>query len=638
MADVVDPDEPGQTTGALDLEPVVEELDPDVVAADSVRTVDGRVDDRLEPGRLGHVSLAAKPATAAQSNGARQPAAQSPAGGADLIRDRPGQPNVLNDIRAGAGLARRAPVAEQADERLGELDLRVATQDEETCHRWDTLAPLFDEQTASAQGSFRPVSCPDSRQIRLHPGVVEVRCGRVRLGTAIERRLALVIAEFLRLERPKLAVLIADPEERIAGGAFVDPFARLDLGQDQVIALASSRYALDQLERVTHRRHRKVHRRLAPLVDEPPGPIDPLDQAVLDADADQAAFGVREPDENVAEASTADPRALALVPLPFGCGPEPLDSVVIGQEAELFERELPIGHHEMLSCTLKSLQYAGAAVLTTGGLQEVITMVAITITGNDLTDAELILPELACRITTPKEARSFGDLAGWMFTARAADLHAGFVHALKGPSLAAPTILVRPLVELAIQTHWIALDPDRNFTAWRGHSEEQDAKALRELAKHLPRPGGGPYAPDALQASIDAKEAEVAAARAGTGRASGPLRPSLTEMVEALAKRDKGAAFALWQAYDDAYRATSPTTHSEATSFKANLIEHADGALEYRESAPVSTELLQYVAVGCLAFTLEAAAAMTGQGEIAEMALHWRLRLAQEPIEESTPA
>jgi hypothetical protein len=86
---------------------------------------------------------------------------------------------------------------------------------------------------------------------------------------------------------------------------------------------------------------------------------------------------------------------------------------------------------------------------------------AIRNTASALVDAELALPALASNIRSPNEARSFGDVSGGMFAARAADIYAGFVHALEGPSKVAPTILVRPLVELAIQTHWIALDPER---------------------------------------------------------------------------------------------------------------------------------------------------------------------------------
>lgn len=113
---------------------------------------------------------------------------------------------------------------------------------------------------------------------------------------------------------------------------------------------------------------------------------------------------------------------------------------------------------------------------------------AISITGNDLTDAELLLDELASRVRTPNGARSLADVAGGMFAARAVDLHRNFVHALAGPSHAGPVVAARPLVELAILIHWIAADPVRNFPAWVGHSEARDAKALRAMIEHLPGP------------------------------------------------------------------------------------------------------------------------------------------------------
>ena len=49
-APIDDPDQPREPARALHLDPVVEHLDADVVAAQAVRAVDDRVDDVLDPG------------------------------------------------------------------------------------------------------------------------------------------------------------------------------------------------------------------------------------------------------------------------------------------------------------------------------------------------------------------------------------------------------------------------------------------------------------------------------------------------------------------------------------------------------------------------------------------------------------
>jgi hypothetical protein len=223
-------------------------------------------------------------------------------------------------------------------------------------------------------------------------------------------------------------------------------------------------------------------------------------------------------------------------------------------------------------------------------------------------------------------------VAGGLFGARARDLYRGFLHALDGPSTIAPTILTRPLVELAILTRWIQDDVPRRFDMWTAHSEEMDAKAIRQLAVNLPRPAGDPFGPAAVHPVLTAKDARAGAARTAAGRETPPrLLPGLVEMIDAIVKNDPNEGLALRQAYDLAFRSISPATHSDASSFKAGLDERPDGTVEFVETSPVPIELLRRVAAGCAAYAIESAAKLCGEDEIAGAALAIRLHLSSAP-------
>lgn len=193
---------------------------------------------------------------------------------------------------------------------------------------------------------------------------------------------------------------------------------------------------------------------------------------------------------------------------------------------------------------------------------------------DELTMAELVLDELGSRLPSPTEANSIQGVAGSLLGARARDLHRGFVHALDGPSMIAPTILTRPLVELAILIRWIQDNARLRFEMWTAHSEEMDARAIRQLSVNLPRPADDPFGPAAVHPVLEAKDARATAARTAAGRETPPrLLPGLVEMVDAIVKSHPDEGLALRQAYDLAFRSISPATHSDASSFRASLDE-----------------------------------------------------------------
>src|SRR5205807_425091 len=57
LARIDDPHQAREPPGALDLDPVVEDLHPDVVPAETVGAMYDRVDDALDPSRLRHQTL-----------------------------------------------------------------------------------------------------------------------------------------------------------------------------------------------------------------------------------------------------------------------------------------------------------------------------------------------------------------------------------------------------------------------------------------------------------------------------------------------------------------------------------------------------------------------------------------------------
>jgi len=210
----------------------------------------------------------------------------------------------------------------------------------------------------------------------------------------------------------------------------VDTLARFHLDDDEVVRFSSSVGAVERLERVAHWREGEVERRLAPFVDQLLGAIDTLDLSILDADADEAAFGVGKPDEQVRQGSRADTRSLALQPLPLGRSSKPFHPIVVRKESELLKGELlKACHGGMLSRTLKTLDLRDRS--------DMMTTFATFVDATDLKQwadrrtAQETLPELVGRLvhaTAPSASRiSFRagegvQLGGWdgLVTAHAA--------------------------------------------------------------------------------------------------------------------------------------------------------------------------------------------------------------------------
>jgi hypothetical protein len=246
----------------------------------------------------------------------------------------------------------------------------------------------------------------------------------------------------------------------------------------------------------------------------------------------------------------------------------------------------------------------------------------------DLALAEIGLDELASRLPSPVGRPDITAVAGALFGSRCRDLYAGFLHACEGPSAIAPLVLARPLIELAILVRWMRDDAEQRFKQWQAHSADMDTKAMRQAAEHLPRPVRDPFHIDQWSGLLAEKDSMAAKAREEANRESQDrVLPGLTEMIQAIGKRNKADAHALWQGYDLAFRSISPATHSDEASFRMGLTQYPDGSADYAERPTVEPDALRLIVASCVAYTTESAALMCGLDELASTALAIRAML-----------
>jgi hypothetical protein len=112
--------------------------------------------------------------------------------------------------------------------------------------------------------------------------------------------------------------------------------------------------------------------------------------------------------------------------------------------------------------------------------------------------------------------------------------------------------------------------------------------------------------------------------------------PPLDRLVMEVEKADPGHRVAIRQAYDLAYRAMSPWTHSEATSFKSTA-SGEPGALTYHgDVSPFPQEPIHVMAAMMYAYVLEVVGRAASDGSDVD-ARQWRDMLAVYPMT-PTPA
>src|SRR5262249_9688570 len=103
-----------ETSGALDLDAVVEHRDPDVVAGDGVRAVDDGVDEAFHPCVFGNDADRAKTSVRAKRLTHGELLFDDAASFDKLVRDRALDTHVSEELLADSGLCGGASVADDA--------------------------------------------------------------------------------------------------------------------------------------------------------------------------------------------------------------------------------------------------------------------------------------------------------------------------------------------------------------------------------------------------------------------------------------------------------------------------------------------------------------------------------------------
>jgi len=224
---------------------------------------------------------------------------------------------------------------------------------------------------------------------------------------------------------------------------------------------------------------------------------------------------------------------------------------------------------------------------------------------------------LAASISSdPYEQATHSEFYAGLFAIRGESLLLNFLHSLTSPGELGPLIAVRPLVELAIRSKWVSLDPELHGERWLAHSEQRDLIAIRGLLENI-GPRVNPRLPEEfIAAQVELKTQLVDAVKRKPGRDgrvhASPL-PDLAEMVREISKAEPEESLAMHQAYDGTYRGFSPWAHAEAASFKAGVITAEGGSRFEGDISPFDVGTVLAVAGSMFAYVLEILASARGE-------------------------
>jgi len=135
-------------------------------------------------------------------------------------------------------------------------------------------------------------------------------------------------------------------------------------------------------------------------------------------------------------------------------------------------------------------------------------------------------------------------------------------------------VLVRPLAELMILLEWLAQDPPTRLPLWAAESERRDlvviseARRTTQIVQRLPAPPIDQTAEK--QAIIEKVRADARAKGVSWVGEKGSLIPGTAQMAEAVSTQT------VHEAYDIAFRSTSPWTHIDAGTFGDGLRDNEE--------------------------------------------------------------
>jgi hypothetical protein len=188
--------------------------------------------------------------------------------------------------------------------------------------------------------------------------------------------------------------------------------------------------------------------------------------------------------------------------------------------------------------------------------------------------AQVFLDVIAEDVPTPGPGTSDTVLVMSMLGQRAKSLYANLLYSFGSPVEIGPILAVRPLVELAILTKWISLDPE--FRAWLyvADAEAQELVHINAVRLHAADRGHPVRETSESVAVIEQKEQLRKAALAklkelDINYGKGQIMPNLRRMTDDVIGMDPGWKLVMNDAYVYAYKTFSPWEHSDASSFKA---------------------------------------------------------------------
>ena len=132
---VAEVDKPREASWAGYLDSVIEDLDTDVIAGHAVRTMHCGVDNSLQPRILGHEWHVFKGPSCAQGSPGRLQALDLRPRIRQLLRNRPLEPGIVDELLASTRPALLTSVAQHPDRCLGQKCLRLFGEEQATGNR-----------------------------------------------------------------------------------------------------------------------------------------------------------------------------------------------------------------------------------------------------------------------------------------------------------------------------------------------------------------------------------------------------------------------------------------------------------------------------------------------------------------------
>jgi len=195
----------------------------------------------------------------------------------------------------------------------------------------------------------------------------------------------------------------------------------------------------------------------------------------------------------------------------------------------------------------------------------------------------------------------------------AVDLYEAVRRECAADSGAAAMVILRSLLELALNLRWVETDPTLRLRMWRAdyvRKDLDDARAIERLAVQRKRPAVPVFTAQQvadLELEISSARDEARAQGHNVGATKGPILPTLADRVD---ESDNAS----WEAYRVAYASLSGQTHVTPAALAGyGYVAQVDGA-HLRPAPPMPILGVRSLAATVLAMALEAGSKICGLG------------------------